>query len=552
VSTSPSISTTLSIAGGRPLDTVAGMLPPGSRIDDLVSRAARSAPHRIALRTADPQSAAAEVTYAELDASITGCAVALAGLLGRTPAVVAVASLLHPDFARVYYGISRGGHTSAILNPLLPGAALVHILNTSGARLAVLSPRMWREIRPLRAELTALRHLVLTERDDDTDDLPVLGELPFLGEPLVLGELPAAGELDPIGSREPACVLFTSGTTGAPKAVPLTHRNLVVNAAQTADAQQLSEDSVLFNYLPTFHTMHLNAGVHAVATHVLGLGDDATWSIEAADRHRATHYYSLPVRLSRLAVDPRLPRLRLSTVQALLSGGSALPPPTAAALAAHFGVPVVQGYGLAEASPLTHSSRLDDARPGSCGRPLAGTESRIVEVNSRAVLPIGEKGEVQIRGPQMMTGYLGQKSTSEIDAEGWFSTGDIGRFDADGYLYLTDRLKDVFKCDNFLVSPTEIEAVLRRHPAVEDCVVVDQADEFSGAVAYALVVFREPEADPAAVMAFANSSLPYFMQVRHVEPVASVPRSPNGKIRRPDLRQVVAALGRRHVSSPPA
>jgi long-chain acyl-CoA synthetase len=539
VSTPPSTSAPPSVADGGPLAPVAELLG-GVRIDDLLRRAASAAPDRVALRAPNN-----ELTYAELDTAVTRCAAALTALVGKAGAVVAVASVLDPVFAIAYYGTARSGNTSAILNPLLPGEALAHILNSSGARAAVVTPQVWERLRPIRHRLTEMRYPVLTERGDaDGGDLPVLTEL----MDLVARNDAGAVATDP---AEVACVLFTSGTTGAPKAVPLTHRNLTTNAAQTVDAQELRDTSVLLNYLPTFHTMHLNAGVCAAATHVLHHGDDVAASIEVANRYGATHYYSLPMRLSRLAADPRLPGLRLRTARALLSGGSALPPPTAAALAEQFGIPVVQGYGLAEASPLTHFNRLDDPRPGSCGRPVAGTQCRVVEVTSRAVLPVGEKGEIQLRGPQLMSGYLGQDATAEIDADGWFSTGDIGHFDADGHLYLTDRLKDVFKCDNFLVSPTEVESVLRRHPAVADCVVVDQADEFSGAVAYGLVVLRDPSAGTDAVLGFANERLPYFMHLRHLEPVESIPRSQNGKVQRRDLRDRVRALGQRHVSTPP-
>jgi long-chain acyl-CoA synthetase len=559
-------------------------------IGNLPSRAAATNATAVAFRSAG----GGDVTYGELDESVDRCATGLRRLLGREGVIVAVAQVLDPVFAVAYYGIARAGNVSAVVNPLLHMDGLVRLLRACGAEAAILTPEMWESLAQVRDSVPLLRDVVLTT------DLPSL----------------AAGTL---ASAEPewdsvASIVFTSGTTGAPKAVPLTHRNLTVNAAQTVHAQELDASAVMFNYFPTFHTMHLNAAVLAGATQVLYTSPDVVGSLEAAERHGVTHYYSLPMRLAQLANDQharplptrladhqrameqplptqlpddryapeqplpalladdqRAPQRLLPTVRALLSGGSALPPRTAAALALRFGVPVVQGYGFAEASPLTHFNRFDDPRPGSCGRPVAGTECRVVDIGTRDVLPADEKGEVQIRGPQLMRGYLGQPTTAELDADGWFATGDVGRIDNDGYLFLVDRIRDVFKCDNFLVSPTEIEAVLRQHPAVADCAVVDTPDEVSGAVAYGLVVLRdtaepilprdtaepilpqdtaEPAvvrdtpgsavprntAEPAAIRLAVNANLPSFMRLAHVEPVAEIPRTRHGKVLRREIR----------------
>lgn len=492
-------------------------------IDDLVVEAGiGNLPHRVAAArpTASAfRSASEDLTYRELAERVDRCAAGLRRLLGRDGVVVAVAQVLDPVFAVVYYGIARAGDISAVVNPLLHTDGLVRLLRACGAEAAILTPAMWESLAPVRDGVPLLRDVVLTS---DLPDLPC-DHASALVEPA----------WDSVAS-----IVFTSGTTGAPKAVPLTHRNLTVNAAQTVHAQDLDSSAVMFNYFPTFHTMHLNAAVLAGATQVLYTSPDVVGSLEVADHYGVTHYYSLPMRLAMLADDRRVPERPLPTVRALLSGGSALAPRTAATLAQRFGVPVVQGYGFAEASPLTHFNRFDDPRPGSCGRPVAGTECRVVDIDTREVLPAGEKGEVQIRGPQLMRGYLGQPTTAELDADGWFATGDVGRIDTDGFLFLVDRIRDVFKCDNFLVSPTEIEAVLRRHPAVADCAVVDTPDEVSGAVAYGLVVLRNTAdtAEPAAIRLAVNAHLPSFMRLAHVEPVAEIPRTRHGKVLRREIR----------------
>ena len=518
----------LSVISGPPLETISCKRRAG-RVDELCRLAAAQAGNRCAIRTP-----ARDLSYAELDTLVSRCARGLRALTGSSPAVVGVAAVLDPAFAVAYYGVARSGNVSAIVNPFLKEGGLVHVLRSAGARVAIVTPELLRTLLPLRSQLPRLRHLVLITAGRTTVD----ADVPTLTDIAVQADVrdpadPGAG--GPTGSPDDlACILFTSGTTGAPKAVPLTHQNLIVNAAQMIHAHDIGGTSVMLNYLPTFHMMHLNAATTAAATQVLYHGDDVAGSIRVANEQQVTHFHSLPMRLSRLAADPHLDELALRTTRALFSGGSALPPQNAARLSSHFGIPVVQGYGLAEASPLTHLDPMSAPRPGSCGLPVAGTECRVVDVDTREVVPIGVNGEIQVRGPQVMTGYLGQELTPEI-ADGWFSTGDVGHIDADGYLFIADRLKDVFKCDNYLVSPTEIESILRQHPDVADCVVVDNPDEFSGAVAYGLVVLRG-QADTAEIMRFVNARVPHYMQLRGLLPVREIPRSHNGKVQRRELR----------------
>ncbi|MEU5346878.1 long-chain fatty acid--CoA ligase [Streptomyces sp. NPDC020766] len=383
-------------APGSSLEPLAGLVG-GPRVDHLLTAAARRAPDRVALR-----SATEEISYAALEALTDRCAAMVQGLVDGPGEVVAIAGLMDPEFAPLFFGISRAGNASAVLNPFLPAERLAHVLTTSGARVAVLSPEMYERIAEVRGRAPLLETVVLTRRTEGLDALPTLDEL--------LAAAP--GSADPAGVTEDpdalACLQFTSGTTGSAKACRLSHRNLTVNAAQTVYAQQVDESSVVFNCLPTFHLMHLTLAVTAVATHVLWPGADSVASVRAADRLRATHYYSLPVRLSRLAADPLLTGLEAPALRAILSGGSSLPKQAALALAQQFGVPVVQGYGLAETSPSMHLGTPDRPKPGSCGQAVPGGETRIIDVDTREVLPAGAKGEIQVRGPQLMQGYLGQ------------------------------------------------------------------------------------------------------------------------------------------------
>ncbi|MFI6317042.1 class I adenylate-forming enzyme family protein [Nonomuraea sp. NPDC050556] len=491
---------------------------PEIRLDERLGQTAARLPSRPAIRSGETV-----LTFAQLDAAVS----LLAGTLRAITSpgtVIGIANILDPCFAVAYYAVLRSGNTVAILNQLQSGQALAHMLGAAEVRLAFVTDDMNTR---LAAALPANGQVTL---------VPVSAALaPSALAPLTPPAVAPATSGD--GTR--ACVLFTSGTTGLPKGVLLSHRNLVANAAQIARTHRLSANSVAVNHLPSYHPMHLNSAVWAGATQVLCTAPDPVVATRLAAEVEATHYYSLPMRLAQLAADARLRELRLDTVRAILSGGSALAPASARALTDHFGVPVMQGYGLAETSPLTHCDQPPWPRYGSVGPPVAETECRIVDVTTRAELPVGDRGEVQVRGPQIMLGYLDPNEPSPVGPDGWLSTGDIGRLDADGYLFLIDRIKDTFKYDDNLVAPAEIEQVLATHPDVADCVVLDTPDPLHGAVANALVVPRTDGVTAAEIAAFLNDRVPVYQQLARVVLTTSIPRGPGGKTSRGALRELL-------------
>ncbi len=505
---------------------------PHGTADSMLSDSAACHPDRVAIR-----SGPLALDYATLDGMATRCANGLRRIVARPGSVVALTSLLSPDFVVGYYGILRAGNVAAPVNPYLQPEQLAHVLGNSGAEVALVDVRTAGRIQAVRDRLPRLREVVLIGAPGDGEERTLAS---LLAEDDGAAGRPPAPRVRP---DDLACLHFTSGTTGAPKTVMLSHRNVTANAVQIADAHRLGGGSVAVNHLPTFHPMHMNSAIAAGAAQILCTEPDTADSVRTANRYGASHYYSMPMRLTALADSPHLPELRFETVRMIASGGSALAPAAARRLSEHFGIPVVQGYGLAETSPLTHSDDPADWRPGSVGRPVAGTEARVVDVDGRRPLPPGSVGEVQVRGPQVMLGYLGETTASCVDAEGWLSTGDVGQIDATGRLTLVDRIKDVFKRDNWLVSPTSVERVLIRHPAVRDCVVVDHPDPLHGAVATAFMVRADGDDTPVrAIAAEANESMPYYQSIEHIEVVESVPRSPNGKVPRTELRARMARI----------
>ncbi|MDG9723659.1 MULTISPECIES: AMP-binding protein [unclassified Streptomyces] len=518
---------------------------PDMTVDGLLRSAAVRDPEGLAVRTEH-----GAWTFGELDALADRIAAFVRRETGRRPgARVGVASVLDPVFAAAYHGVARGGATVVLINPLIGDDGLRHVTAAAGVELALVPSATAARLARLRGALPALETVVVT---DPADDGVPAGCLP-LGTVL---DGPAEPALGRPGGADPdavACVQFTTGTTGLPKGVLLTHRNLVANARQTALAHGLGPGSVTVNHLPLYHVMHLNSALDAGACQVLCQDPDPVTSLAVAAGTGATHYYGLPARLHRLAADERLPRTAPAArggtrLTAVLSGGSALLPEAARTLGDLLGVPVVQGYGMAELSPLTHCQRPGSPhRPGTVGTPVPGTECRLVDLATRRPVEPGSLGEVQVTGPQLMAGYLGEQAGSHLGPDGWFSTGDIGSVDDDGALRLVDRVDDIFKYDNEIVSPGRVERVLARDPRVADCVVAGLRDPEHGRAAWAGVVLREEPGARAAddevlrrVVARANEQLAPFEHIRAAEVLSAVPRTPTGKPARGRVRQTLA------------
>ncbi|MCK2221096.1 AMP-binding protein [Actinomadura sp. ATCC 31491] len=524
------------ISPARPVPGPLTDLPPDLTLDGVLSRAAAAAPGRDAVRTAT----AAEtrtVTFAELDAQASRVAGALSGLAGpagaASGAMVALAPAPGLPYAAALHGIVRAGHVAVTVKPMLSADDLARVLRSTGARVAFLT-----EALAARADPAALDRVVVTDRDEPAAGWPA-GWTTY-AQVLAGADLPGPGgpRTDP---ESPALVHFTHGTTGTPKGVLLSHRNLVANAAQTAWAHELDRYDVVLNHLPILHCMHVNGPIWAGATQVLCLDPDVESAIRLANEHGARCFYAQPGQLVRLAADERLDRLRLTTVEVIRTGGTHLPAATARTLSEHFGVPVVQGYGLVETSSLTHSDLRAAPGPGTVGLPVPHTECVIADPDTGRPLPAGRRGEVRVRGPQVALGYLG-RDDAPVDADGWLSTGDVGYLDG-GRLVLVDRIGDLFKVGNELVSPTEVEQVLLAQPVVQECVVVGYPDEVLGQVPYALVVpeDRASDAQLAAAVAAANERLAPHQRIRRVSAIYSIPGAATGKVNRRALRERVIA-----------
>ena len=351
-------------------------------------------------------------------------------------------------------------------------------------------------------------------------------------------ELPTCREL---GDDDVAAVLYTSGTTGKPKGVMLTHRNLGSNARSAVETNSMTREEVALSALPLTHsyglTISLLPGIVGISS-VLVRWFDAEKVFSYTESHHITTMTGVPAMYIQLLNHPRAPQYNTRSWKRLQSGAAPLPEEVLLAFREKFGVYIYEGYGLTEASPVVSCQRPDlPVKPGSVGPPINGVEISIRDEFER-VLPTGSPGEICVRGPNVMKGYLKDPEETERTLRGgWLHTGDIGYLDEDGYLFIVERKKDLIITGGFNLYPSEVEQVLERHPAVQEVAVVGEPDPIRGEVVHAFVKLREGyEAPEADLIDFARKSLVYYKVPHHITYLDEMPRTFLGKVSRKELR----------------
>ena len=480
------------------------------------------------------------LTYADLGTAVRSLAGGLAAAGFAKGDVLALMAPNTPEYAVVFHGVAMAGGIITTINPAYTEAEVHSQLQDCGARLLVTIP-------PL-AEM-ASRACTGTQ----VAQVYVLGEAPD-GEPLPgLAGPPLAVQV-PVGPDDVVALPYSSGTTGLCKGVMLTHRNLVANIAQTVGPLQLGPEDSLVAVLPFFHIygmqVLMNCGLAAGATIVTLPRFDLKQFLGVHQDYRITRSFVAPPIVVALAKHPLVDQFDLSALTWMLSGAAPLKADLAAECGRRLGCEVVQGYGMTEASPVTHLTPRGAFKPGSAGITAPNTQTRIVDPARGVDLDVGQDGEIWVRGPQVMKGYLGnpQATADTIDPDGWLHTGDLGHIDADGHLYVTDRLKELIKYKGFQVPPAELEAVLLHHPDVTDAAVIGLPDEEAGEIPAGYVTLRPgASADPEQIRRFVASQVAGYKQIRRLEVIEAIPKSASGKILRRVLRDAAAAQ-----ASPPA
>ncbi|MEV6399117.1 4-coumarate--CoA ligase family protein [Streptomyces sp. NPDC051907] len=477
------------------------------------------------------------VTYTQLDLFHRRIAAALADAGLAKGDVLALHSPNTIAYPSVFYGATRAGASVTTVHPLATAEEFAKQLRDSSARwIVTVSPLL--EVARRAAELAAgIQEIFVCDRAD--------GHVSVLDMITSTAPEPEVA-IDPC--EDVAALPYSSGTTGVPKGVMLTHRSIATNLAQLDPFIPMGPGDRILAVLPFFHiyglTALMNAPLRKGATVVVLPRFDLDTFLSAIEKHRINGLYVAPPIVLALAKHPAVAQYDLSSLEYIVSAAAPLDARLGQACSDRLGLPPVrQAYGMTELSPGTHVVPLSAASPppGAVGTLLPNTEMRILSLDDPGRdAGVGEDGEIAVRGPQVMKGYLGRpEATADmIDAEGWVHTGDIGRVDADGWLFVVDRVKELIKYKGFQVAPAELEALLLTHEGIADAAVIGVYDEDGNEIPKAYVVRQQGAGDLTEddVLAYVAERVSPYKKVRRVEFVGGVPRAASGKILRRELR----------------
>jgi acyl-CoA synthetase (AMP-forming)/AMP-acid ligase II len=481
------------------------------------------------------------LTYAELADSVRRAA---AGLMAHGVSkgdVLALCSPNCPEFAVAYYGALAAGALITTVNPLAPTGDLARQLEHSGARWLITTSPLADGSAGEAASAVGVRETF------------AFGPAEGAGRATPFAALTSSGHPDHLPGVDPddnAVLLYSSGTTGLPKGVLLSHRNLVASLCQSRVVHRVGPDDVLLTVLPLYHIfalqVTLSLGLAAGATIVTMPRFELEGFCRLAQEHGVTRVEVVPPIVLALARHSAVPRYDLSSLRVITSGAAPLGALLAGECARRLGCRVKQGYGMTELGGATH---LVPDTGGACadsvGPLLPGAQARTVDCASGLDVEPGQPGEMLIRTPAAMRGYLDdpEATAATIDADGWLHTGDVVVADREGWFTIVDRVKELIKYKGSQVAPAVLEAILLAHPAVADAAVVGRPDQEAGEIPTAVVVLRQA-ADGTGLaadelMAYVAAQVAPHEKIRRVEFVTEIPRSPSGKILRRLLAQPV-------------
>ncbi len=440
-----------------------------------------------------------------------------------------------PEYAIVFHAVATAGGTVTTLNPVYGAEEVTFQLNNAGAKLLITVPDFVE---------TAIKAAEGTE----IETIAVIGGSSADGTVPLEDLYGDAMEQAPIDPESQIVVLpYSSGTTGMPKGVMLSHFNLVANLAQSKPVLQYGDDEAALAVLPFFHIYGMQVLMNGLLAEGITIVTMPRFDMEQAlsliQEHKVTQFYAVPPIVLGLAKHPAVDNYDLSSMRKIFSGAAPLGGDLAEEAAARVDCAVVQGYGMTELSPISHATAGADAKPGSNGITVPNTECRIVDPDGNDQGTDAE-GELWIRGPQVMKGYLNnpEATAATIDDDGWLHTGDVARIDADGHMYIVDRVKELIKYKGFQVAPAELEALIVTHPAVADVAVIGVPEIEAGELPKAFVVLKpDTEATAEDIQSFVAEHVASYKQIRMVEFTDEIPKSASGKILRRFLRDQSSA-----------
>jgi len=472
------------------------------------------------------------LTYGRLAAAIQRAAAGLHERGLRKGDIFAIYSPNLPEYAIAFYGAALAGGVNTTVNPLYTADELAHQLNDAGAKFLLTVPSFLDKAQQAAAQSDVEEVFVYGAAEGATPFSELLQHNHEVPDVLV----------DP--ADDLVALPYSSGTTGLPKGVKLSHRNIVGNIAQCCPIEAIENGEVTVGILPFYHiygmtiilSMALYRGAKVITMPKFEMED----FLGLVQEHGIESGYLVPPIILGLAKHPIVDQYDLSSLKYITSGAAPLSESVASACAERIGCVVKQGYGMTEMSPVSHLMPRDHEQLNvdSVGWAVPNTEFRIVKVGSNDDVEAGERGELWVRGPQVMKGYWNNRDATDatIDADGWLHTGDVATMDDEGRLYIVDRVKELIKYKGYQVAPAELEGVVQTHEAVADAAVIPSPDEEAGEVPKAFVV-RKPGMDVSAkdLMAFVAERVAPYKKIRRVEFIEAIPKTASGKILRRDL-----------------
>ncbi len=447
-----------------------------------------------------------------------------------------------PQFMVVYYGILKAGGVVVPLNVLLKAPEVAYHLEDSDSVILVAWEGFMEAAVGGYNETPTCKTLVVV-------NAPGSKNLPQVDGATGLDAFMAQGKPDPILAQtmpdDTAVILYTSGTTGRPKGAELTHFNMFFNAWACINnlGLEYNNNDIALMALPLFHsfgqTCVMNVTIGAGATLSLMPRFEPVKAFEIIQRDKVTAFSGVPTMYFYMLNHPDRKKYDLSTLRKNTSGGAAIPVEVLSAWERETGVKILEGYGLSETSPVaSFNVAFKPTKPGSIGEPLWGVEMKVVDLNDQE-LPVGEAGELLIRGHNVMKGYLKRpEATYEVMRGGWFHTGDVARMDEDGYFYIVDRVKDLIIRGGYNVYPREVEEVLYGHPAIAECAVIGVPDPALGEEVKAVIVLKTGQnATEDEIKAYCRERIASNKYPRVYEFMDELPKNATGKI----LKRVLKA-----------
>ncbi|OKO81109.1 long-chain fatty acid--CoA ligase [Bradyrhizobium sp. AS23.2] len=543
--------------------------PPAVSLWDSLSVSAKRYPNKTALAFLD-----SSITYAELENAAVRLAARLAALGIQPGDRVLVVMQNCPQLVIAHYAIARANAVVVPVNPMNRAAELRHYITDAQATVAITTGDLAGEVAAASDGIETaghLHHLIVTQFGDVIDSshgsstVPVQWQewlsrrhpLPSLKRGAVhhwQDALQTQDALpDPVAGRDDLALLpYTSGTTGLPKGCMLTHANVMHNAMATSFWLDGTPEMVSLAVLPLFHITGLVCVMHASILTGGTLVIMPRWDREVAgqliSQHKVSHWTCIPTMIIDLLASPQLEQCDLSSLVYIGGGGSAMPQAIAERLFDQFGLRFVEGYGLTESAAVTLFNPCDAPKLQCLGIPFISVEARVIDIDTGAEVAVGEQGEIVVHGPQVFGGYWRRADATEqafitIDGKCFLRTGDLGYQDEDGYFFITDRLKRMINASGYKVWPAELEALMFRHPGIQEVCVISSSDSYRGETVKAVVV-RKPSHSGLAkqdIIDWCRAQISAYKAPRIVEFVDALPKNASGKVMWRGLQEAESA-----------